>query len=206
LTFPVIVGKGFTVMVEVREQPKLFLYVIVVVPAEIPVRRPVFEMVATEVLLDVHGLVVEAVPFPVNCKIASLQTDVPPVIVGSGFTVIVMVTVFAHCPALGVKVYVDVAVLFNAGDHVPLTPLFDVVGKEFNVPPEQMAETCVNEGATVLPTVIVEVCEHPLLFLYVIVVVPNALAVTRPELLIVATVVLLETHGFVVAAVGEPVS
>jgi hypothetical protein len=165
LTFPVIVGKGFTVMVEVREQPKLLVYVIVVFPAVTPVTRPVFETVAIEVLLETHGLVVAAVPFPLNCKVASLQTDVPPVIVGSGFTVMVMVTVFAHCPTLGVKVYVVVAVLFNAGDHVPLTPLFDVVGKEFNVPPEQMAETCVNEGDTELTTVISLVVAHPLLFL-----------------------------------------
>ena len=36
--------------------------------------------------------------------------------------------------------------------------------------------------------------------------VPLAKALTKPALLIVATVVLLETHGFVVAAFGEPVS
>ena len=95
-TFPVIVGRAFTVMVEVLEQPILLVYVIVVVPAETPVTRPVIEMVATEVLLETHGIVVAAVPFPVNCKIASLQTDEPPEIVGSGFTVMVMVVVFAH--------------------------------------------------------------------------------------------------------------
>jgi hypothetical protein len=36
----------------------------------------------------------------------------------------------AHCPAFGVKVYVDVpvkAVFITAGLHVPLMPLFDVV-------------------------------------------------------------------------------
>jgi hypothetical protein len=33
-----------------------------------------------------------------------------------------------------------------AGDHVPVMPLFDVVGKADNVAPEQIAETCVNVG------------------------------------------------------------
>jgi hypothetical protein len=70
--------------------------VIVVVPAEIPVTRPVFEMVATEVLLDVHGLVVAAVPLPVNWSVALAHTEVPPEMVGSGFTVMVMVVAFAH--------------------------------------------------------------------------------------------------------------
>ncbi|AWI25265.1 hypothetical protein HYN49_04785 [Flavobacterium pallidum] len=36
------------------------------------------------------------------------------------FTVMVIVAVLAHCPTDGVKVYVLVAVLFNAGDHVPV--------------------------------------------------------------------------------------
>jgi hypothetical protein len=39
---------------------------------------------------------------------------------------------------------------------------------------------------------------------YVIVEVPEATPVTKPPLVIVATVVLDETHGFVVAAVPEP--
>jgi len=41
-----------------------------------------------------------------------------------------------------------VAVLFNAGDHVPVMPLFDVVGNGANVPPAQIAATCVNMGVT----------------------------------------------------------
>jgi hypothetical protein len=36
---------------------------------------------------------------------------------------------------------VVVAVLFNAGDHVPVTPLFDVVGKADNVAPAQIGAT-----------------------------------------------------------------
>jgi hypothetical protein len=56
------------------------------------------------------------------------------------FTVTVMVVVVAHCPAVGVKVYVVVAVLFMEGVQVPVTPLFEVVGK-VKVPPEQIAAT-----------------------------------------------------------------
>lgn len=36
------------------------------------------------------------------------------------------------------------AVLFNAGDHVPLIELLDVVGNAVNVTPEQKAGTWVN--------------------------------------------------------------
>jgi hypothetical protein len=37
-----------------------------------------------------------------------------------GFMVIVKVVGVAHCPAVGVKVYVVVAVLLIAGDQVPV--------------------------------------------------------------------------------------
>jgi len=47
----------------------------------------------------------------------------------------------AHCPTFGVNVYVVVAILFKAGDQVPVIPLFDVVGNADNVPPEQIAAT-----------------------------------------------------------------
>jgi hypothetical protein len=70
-----------------------------------------------------------------------------------GFTVIVIVDVFAQSPALGVKVYVVVAVLFNAGDHVPVTAFVDVVGNAAIVAPEQTAATCVNVGVVFGDTV-----------------------------------------------------
>ena len=47
----------------------------------------------------------------------------------------------AHKPAAGVKVYVVVEVLFNAGDQVPLMPLLDVVGNADKEAPEQIAAT-----------------------------------------------------------------
>jgi hypothetical protein len=74
-----------------------------------------------------------------------------------GLTVMVRVTVVAHCPALGVKVYVVVAVLFTAGAQVPVIPFVEVVGKAAKGSPEQMAATGLNVGVTFGLTVIVKV-------------------------------------------------
>ena len=63
-------------------------------------------------------------------------------------TVIVKVVDVAHCPAVGVKVYVVVAVLFNAGDHVPVMPLFDVAGNAERAAPEQIGSTAAKVGVT----------------------------------------------------------
>ena len=46
-----------------------------------------------------------------------------------GLTVIVKIVVVAHCPAVGVNVYVVVVWLFNAGDHDPVIPFKDKLGK-----------------------------------------------------------------------------
>ena len=43
----------------------------------------------------------------------------------------------AHCPGLGVKVYVVVVELLIAGDQVPVIPLVEEVGNGGMVPPEQ---------------------------------------------------------------------
>ena len=70
-------------------------------------------------------------------------------------TVIVNVAVVAHCPAVGVNVYVVVAVLSSAGDHAPVMPFNDVVGSGDNVAPAQIGATGLNVGVTLLLTVIV---------------------------------------------------
>jgi hypothetical protein len=79
------------------------------------------------------------------------------VIVGVGkvLTVIVIVVIVAQSPAVGVNVYVVVAVLFNAGDHVPVIPLLEVVGRALKLAPEHIALTEVNVGVTFGLTVIV---------------------------------------------------
>ena len=46
-----------------------------------------------------------------------------------------------------------VAVLFSAGDQVPVMPLFEVVGKAVKVWPLQIGATAVNVGVTIGLTV-----------------------------------------------------
>ena len=43
----------------------------------------------------------------------------------------------------------------KVGDHVPVIPLFDVVGNADKLAPEQIAATCVNVGVVFGVTVIV---------------------------------------------------
>ena len=50
-----------------------------------------------------------------------------------------------------------VAVLFKAGDQVPVMPLFDVVGRAVSAAPEQMGATGVNTGVIFGSTVMVKV-------------------------------------------------
>jgi hypothetical protein len=38
--------------------------------------------------------------------------------------------------------------LFNAGDQVPVIPLFDVIGNAAKLAPEQIGATAVNVGVT----------------------------------------------------------
>jgi len=90
-------------------------------------------------LLDVVGRALSVFPLQIGATAVKDGVII-------GLTVIVIVAVLAHCPVLGVNVYVVVLVLFNAGDHVPVIPLFEVVGSGFNTPPLQIGETCVNVG------------------------------------------------------------
>ena len=47
--------------------------------------------------------------------------------------------------------YVVVVVLFKAGDHEPVIPFVDVVGKADKASPEQIAGTAANVGVIVAP-------------------------------------------------------
>lgn len=92
------------------------------------------------------------------------------------FIVIVKVAIVAHCPIVGVKVYVVVTVLFNAGDQVPVIPFKEVVANEATTPPEQIGGTAANVGTTFGFTVIVIVvvdahCPEVGVKVYVVVVV-----------------------------------
>jgi hypothetical protein len=88
---PVIVGKGFTVIVRVTVQPLLLVYVIILVPAETPVTTPELLTVATLGVADTQGFVAFGVAEPVKLVVKPTQTVGLPVIVGKGFTVIVCV-------------------------------------------------------------------------------------------------------------------
>ena len=50
-----------------------------------------------------------------------------------------------------------VAVLFNAGDHVPVIPSLEVVGRAASLSPEHIGATGANVGVTFGITVIVNV-------------------------------------------------
>ena len=63
---PVTVGKGFTLTVIVFEQPLLLVYVMIAVPAEIPVTNPVLDTLAIDVLEEDHALLTEGEPDPDN--------------------------------------------------------------------------------------------------------------------------------------------
>ena len=53
--------------------------------------------------------------------------------------------------------YVVVAVLFSAGDQVPVIPLVDVVGNGVKTVPEQIGATAANVGVMFGLTVMVKV-------------------------------------------------
>ena len=101
-------------------------------------------------LLDVVGNAVSVAPEQIGATAVNVG-------VTFGLTVIVNVVVVAHCPAVGVNVYVVVAVLSNAGAQVPVMPLLDVVGNAVSVAPEQIGATAVKVGVIFGLTVIVKV-------------------------------------------------
>ena len=83
-------GNEWIVTVCVAEQPLLFVYVMTEVPAATPETTPP-ETVATEVVAEVQGLEVAAVPDPVNVVVAPIQADAVPEMVGSALIVTVCV-------------------------------------------------------------------------------------------------------------------
>ena len=108
------------------------------------------DQVPVNPLLDVVGRAVSVAPEQIGATAVKVG-------VIFGLTVMVNVVVVAHWPAVGVNVYVVVAVLFNAGDQVPVNPLVDVVGSAVRVAPEQIGATAVNVGVMFGLTVMVNV-------------------------------------------------
>jgi hypothetical protein len=82
-----------------------------------------------------------------------------------GLIVTFIVVVVAHIPAVGVKVYVvvpEVDVFMADGLHVPVIPLFDVVGKTPGLAPTQYGPKVVKVGVILgfTTTVIVVAVAH----------------------------------------------
>jgi hypothetical protein len=93
------------------------------------------------------------------------------------------------------EVVADVHGLTAAGVPDPVSVVVDPT-HTFNVP---VIVGCAN-------TVTVTVLVHPLLFVYVITLVPALTPVTTPVLLIVATEVVADIHGLTAAGVPDPVN
>jgi hypothetical protein len=92
---PVITGTATTVITAVALHPALLVYVIVVVPADMPVTKPALLTVATPGALDCHAL--EAgVPEPVKEVADPTHRVSVPVIAAWAFTVIVLAAVRAE--------------------------------------------------------------------------------------------------------------
>jgi hypothetical protein len=71
--------------------------------------------------------------------------------VTKGSTVIMIGNTLAHCPALGVNVYVavpEIEVLIVVGFQVPVIPFNEVEGNTGAVPPTQRAGIVLNVGTT----------------------------------------------------------
>jgi hypothetical protein len=62
----------------------VFIYVITLVPADIPVTKPAGLVVAIPVEADVQGVVASAVALPIKVVVLPIQTVSVPVIVGNG--------------------------------------------------------------------------------------------------------------------------
>ena len=87
-------------------------------------------------LSDVVGKVGTVPPAQIDKLVPKLNVGVI-----FGFTVTVNVAVVAHCPAVGVNVYVPLAVLLTTdGLQVPVILFVDVVGKVGTVPPAQIVD------------------------------------------------------------------
>jgi hypothetical protein len=169
--------------------------------------------VATPGVADTQGLVAAAVPEPVNVVVDPIHVVKFPVMVGAAVTV--TVAVILH-PLLFVYVITLVpaptpvttpVLLTVATPGVPETQGFVAAAVpdpvKLVVAPTQTVNVPVIVGFGL--TVTVAVAVQPVLFVYVITLVPPATPVTTPVLLTVATPGVPDTHGLVAAAVPEPV-
>ena len=107
-----------------------------------------------------HKYATKSVPAS-NVLFVPLHIVVFPVMdtVGFALTVIVNVVLVAHWPESGVNVYSVVAMLFKAGDHVPVILFKEVVGRSARGAPGQISSTGVKAGMVKGRIVVVTVAE-----------------------------------------------
>ena len=110
-------------------------------------------------LSEVVGSVGTAAP-------AQIVSDVPKLNTGVMFGLITTVKLvpFAHCPVLGVNVYIaEVVLLTIEGVQLPIIPLVDVEGRTGTLPPEQMESEVPkpNTGVAFVSTVTLIVAGIP---------------------------------------------
>ena len=94
------------------------------------------------------------IPFRLTLPPTQIVALFPASTAGVSFTVTVIVVVVAHCPAVGVNVYVVVAKLLMEGAHVPVIPFNEVLGNVID-PPEQIGEIWVKVGVVGALTLII---------------------------------------------------
>lgn len=138
--------------------------VIVVVVAQSPfVGVKVYTVLPADDVFMAAGFHVPAIPF---VDVVGSTPGVDPIQYGPkavnvGVTLllifIVEVVELAHNPAVGVNVYVVVALLFIAGLQVPVIPFVDVVGNAGIEAPEQYGPAELKVGVTLGVIVIVRV-------------------------------------------------
>jgi hypothetical protein len=148
-------------------------------------------------------------------EVVGKAVNVPPSHIGAtavnvgrifGFTVMVRVALIAHWPAVGVKVYVVVAVLSKAGDQEPVIALPEIVGNAAILAPLHTGLIAVKVGSKFLAIFTVTLTKQPLSSVYVMEVIPAVSPVTNPVALTVATAVSDEVQGFKVLGTPEPIS
>jgi len=110
-------------------------------------------------LSEVVGSVGTAAP-------AQIVSDVPKLNTGVMFGLITTVKLvpFAHCPVLGVNVYIpEVVLLTIEGVQLPMIPFVDVEGRTGTLPPEQMESEVPkpNTGVAFVSTVTLIVAGIP---------------------------------------------
>lgn len=87
---PLTTGRSFTVNVFDATQPLLSVYEMILVPKLVPLSNPLLFTTAIIGLLDIQGLVDDAMPEPLSCVNASLQIEAAPLIAGSECTFMLM--------------------------------------------------------------------------------------------------------------------